>query len=103
MKCISKSIAFVLFLLSLNLGAQETFPKSWKGKYKGQLQIFGVDSIRMNVAMKLDIAKKNDSIYQWKITYDFKGKEDVRDYELVIVDKKKGIYKIDEKKIKKHQ
>lgn len=97
MKCIFKSIAVVFFLLSLNLIAQETFPKSWEGNYKGELQIYGVDSVRMKLVMKLDIAKKSDSIYQWKITYDFKGKEDVRDYELVLVDKIKGIYKIDEK------
>jgi len=47
--------------------------------------------------MKLDITQKTDSIYQWKMTYDFKGKEDIRDYELVLVDTAKGIYKIDEK------
>jgi len=97
MRCISKCITFVFFLLSLNLVAQETFPKSWEGNYKGELQIFGVDSVRMKLTMKLDIAQKTDSIYQWKITYDLKGKEDIRDYELVIIDKKKGIYKIDEK------
>ncbi len=61
------------------------------------MQIFGVDSVRMKLAMKLDITQKTASIYQWKITYDFKGKEDIRDYELVLVDKAKGIYKIDEK------
>lgn len=97
MNCILKSITFVLFLLSLNLVAQETFPKSWEGNYKGELQIFGVDYIRMKLEMKLDILQKSDSIYQWKITYNFKGKEDIRDYELVIVDRKSGVYKIDEK------
>jgi len=79
MKCISKSIAFVFFLLSLNLVAQETFPKSWEGNYKGQLQIFGVDSVKMKLEMKLDILQKSDSIYQWKITYNFKGKEKLLD------------------------
>jgi len=97
MKCISKSITIVFFFLSLNLVAQESFPSTWEGNYKGELQIFGVDSIRMKLTMKLNIAKKTDSIYQWKITYDFKGKEDIRDYELVLVDNAKGIYKIDEK------
>ncbi len=97
MKCISKSIVVVFFLLSLNVVAQETFPKSWEGYYKGELQIFGVDSVQMKLEMKLDILQKSDSIYQWKITYDFKGKEDIRDYELLLVDKTKGIYKIDKK------
>ncbi|WP_372795612.1 hypothetical protein [Lutibacter sp.] len=97
MKCISKSILVVFFLLSLNVVAQETFPKSWEGNYKGELQIFGVDSIHMKLEMKLNILQKSDSIYQWKIIYNFKGKEDIRDYELLLVDKTKGIYKIDEK------
>jgi len=56
--------------------AQETFPKSWEGNYKGELQIYGVDSVRMKLTMKLDIVKKGDSIYQWKIAYEFNGKED---------------------------
>jgi len=97
MKCISKCIVFTFFLLSLNIVAQNRFPKSWEGNYKGELQIFGVDSVSMKLTMKLDIAQKTDSIYQWKMTYDFKGKEDIRDYELVLVDTTKGIYKIDEK------
>ncbi len=86
-----------LFLLSLSLSAQESFPKSWEGNYNGELQIYGVDAVQMKLSMKLDIVQKSDSIYHWKITYDLKGKEDIRDYELVIVDSKKGIYKIDEK------
>jgi len=83
--------------LSLNLSPQETFPKSWEGNYKGELQIYGVDSVQMELTMKLNIAQKTGSVYQWKITYDIKGKEDVRDYELIIVNQKKGIYIIDEK------
>ncbi len=51
--------------------------------------------------MKQDIAKKTDSIYQWKIAYDAKEKLDIRDYELVLVDREKGIYKIDEKNTKR--
>ena len=79
MKCISRSIVVVLFLLSSNLFSQEEFPKTWEGHYKGALQIFGVDSLKMKLEMQLDIFQKSDSIYQWKITYNFKGKEDVRD------------------------
>jgi hypothetical protein len=51
----------------------------------------------MNLEMKLNIAKKTDSVYNWTITYDFKGKKDIRAYELNIVDTKKGHYIIDEK------
>lgn len=51
----------------------------------------------MKLVMKLNIAKKTDSIYQQKITYDFKGEKDIRDYELVLVDIDRGVYQIDEK------
>ncbi len=90
------SIIF-LALLSFEGMAQSSFPNSWEGNYKGELQIFGVDSIGMKLTMLLDIAKKSDSIYQWKITYKVNGKADIRDYELLVVNKAKGIYKIDEK------
>lgn len=76
---------------------KENFPKDWIGNYKGNLQIYSVDSIAMNLEMKLNIAKKTDSIYNWTIIYDFKGKEDIRAYELNIIDTKKGHYLIDEK------
>ncbi len=76
---------------------KDNFPKDWIGNYKGKLQIYSVDSIAMNLEMKLNIAKKTDSVYNWTITYDFKGKKDIRAYELNIVDTKKGHYIIDEK------
>ncbi len=78
-----------LFLLCTEGYTQNSFPKSWEGNYKGELQIFGVDSVKMKLVMKLDITRKTDSIYQWKITYDYNGKADIRDYDLVLVDQKK--------------
>jgi hypothetical protein len=87
---------FILFICIEGL-SQNTFPASWEGNYKGELQIFGVDSVTMKVEMKLDIVKKTTSSFQWKISYNFKGNEDVRDYELKIIDAEKGMYVIDEK------
>ena len=86
-----------LAFVSFKAISQGSFPASWQGKYKGELQIYGVDSVAMQVAMQLNINKKTDSIYQWKITYNLNGKEDIRDYDLKLVNTKKGIYKIDEK------
>jgi len=97
MKNTLKLIVIVCTLFSLNSFSQESFPKNWEGKYNGELELFGVDSIKMKLKVKLDIFQKTDSVYQWKMTYIFRGKEDIRDYELIVVDKKKGIYKIDEK------
>jgi len=73
------------------------FPKDWTGNYAGELKVYGVDSIRMTAKMKLIIAKKTDSLYNWTINYNINGKEDIRAYELLIVDSKKGHYVIDEK------
>lgn len=94
---ITIKLGLVFMLLSSHLFSQTAFPKSWEGNYKGELQIFGVDSARIKLPMKLDILQKSDSVYQFKISYDFKGKEDIRDYELKIVDAKSGKYVIDEK------
>jgi len=87
-----------VLLSSVVLYAQEQFPKSWVGNYEGNLEIYAVDSIGMQLKMQLNIhPTENDSIYKWTITYDFKGKSDVRSYELKIIDAQKGYYQIDEK------
>jgi len=97
MKNSIKVLFLSFFIFSNNLFSQESFPKSWEGNYQGELQIFDVDSVKMKVIMKLTITKKTDSIYQWKMIYNFKGKEDIRDYNLKMIDSKKGHYIIDEK------
>ena len=91
-------ISIFLFMGIYMVNAQKSFPESWLGNYKGDLSIYGVDSVRMKIKMNLDIVKtSNDSIYDWTITYDFKGKKDVRAYSLVVIDKQKGQYQIDER------
>lgn len=86
------------FLLVFNYAnSQSQFPANWIGNYKGELQIYAVDSIAMQVDMKLAIAPtENDSIFQWKMTYIFNGNEDIRDYQLKLVDASKGHYMVDE-------
>jgi len=91
-------LGLVLLLISNLCFAQNSFPKSWIGNYEGNLEIYAVDSIGMQVKMKLGIhSTEKDSVYQWIITYDFRGKEDIRSYELKLVDSQKGHYQIDEK------
>jgi len=86
---------FILTVTTIN--AQDTFPESWLGNYKGDLLIYNVDSIKMNVKMELKIAKtEKDSIFDWTIIYNIKGKKDIRAYRLVVVDREKGRYQIDE-------
>ena len=89
---------FVFVFISCGIvNAQPSFPESWVGKYQGDLMIYGVDSVRMKVDMKLEISKTGkDSIYDWTLTYDMSGKKDVRAYCLKVVDHQKGHYQIDE-------
>ena len=97
MKVTLKILAFIIISCSLG-NAQQTFPDSWLGKYKGDLMIYGVDSVKMKVEMNLDILETAiDSIYDWTLTYDLNGKKDVRAYSLKVVDKQKGHYWIDER------
>lgn len=51
----------------------------------------------MKLKMKLEIFKLSDSTSQWKMTYVFNGKEDVRDYLLIEKDVEKGHFIIDER------
>ncbi len=88
----------LVFITFSELSAQDVFPDSWAGQYKGRLEIFAVDSVRMVLDMALNIQPTGiDSVYEWEIIYDFEGSKDVRTYELLIKDEKKGWYQIDEK------
>ncbi len=97
MKVMLKVFVFVFINCGI-VNAQRSFPDNWVGKYQGDLNIYGVDSVRMKVDMKLDILKTaKDSIYDWTLTYDMNGKKDVRAYSLKVIDKQKGHYQFDER------
>lgn len=67
-------ILIAVSLFSINTFSQTSFPESWVGKYEGNLEIYSVDSIAMNLKMNLDILKtEKDSLFQWIITYNIKG------------------------------
>jgi hypothetical protein len=77
--------------------AQAKFPDDWLGIYSGKLEIFSnqgkVQTVPMSITQKSIL---RDSLYEWSITYGedtIKGK---RDYRLIIKDKSKGHYAIDE-------
>jgi len=84
MRLLSQLFCFFVFILSFSVQSQESFPKSWEGIYEGELEIYKVHGIAMKPSMRFQIAQKTDSIYTWKMTYIMNGKEDVRDYELII-------------------
>ena len=55
----------------------------------------GVDKALMELTMKLDIQKKNDSVHSWVITDAGPQGEDIRNYELKLLDAQSGHYVID--------
>lgn len=88
----------LMFLIPLSSWAQSIVPTDWTGIYKGTLDIYKKDTIAHKVKMVLEInAKVKDSVFDWKISYDFKGETDVREYEIILQDRKKGYYLLDEK------
>lgn len=90
------SIVILFNIFCFTSISQNIFPKNWEGNYAGELEIYSVDSVQMRLPMKLEIVKKTDSIYQWKIMYEFNKKIDVRNYELIVKNLKQGHFVIDE-------
>lgn len=91
-----KTLQLLLLLLATTLTSAQTinFPESHAGVWKGILEINGASGMR-SVPMELHIAPTHTAgRWVWKTIYDNK---DVRDYELVEIDKSKGKYQIDEK------
>jgi len=88
---------FLLLVFVVSVGqAQNKSMETWEGLYKGDLELYGVNEVKMVIKMELDIQKRSDSLYQWKMTYDYNGKKDVRDYSIKCIDALKGAYIIDE-------
>ncbi|MEO0897418.1 MAG: hypothetical protein AAFY71_13515 [Bacteroidota bacterium] len=94
----NKILALCLLILPFSMYAQASFPESWMGNWKGDLQIMGVDSAKQTIPMEL-VVGKHDSVgrWQWTIIYHGPKKDDIREYELVEIDAAKGHYQVDEK------
>ena len=71
-----------------------SFPDSWEGHYKGQLNIYPDTKTISTYDMELRIGAADLSgHYPWTLIYNNK---DVRAYGLIEIDKEQGLYKIDE-------
>lgn len=98
MNFFTKILFLIISFLTTCVSSQSNFPTSWQGTYKGDLNIYTTDSVAMKVQMHLEIAPtEKDSVFIWKMTYIFNGNEDVRDYQLKLVDASKGHYIVDER------
>lgn len=75
--------------------AQTNFPDAYLGTWKGVLRIEPAGA-EVPMTLQLGPAITKDSVYEYVLTYHGKT-EDVRRYELHVVDKRKGIFSVDEK------
>jgi hypothetical protein len=95
----------LLLLLPFFMSAQNApadsldFPAAWSGDWTGTLDIFNAAGKIQSVEMTVEIHRLDTSAtgrYTFGLIYGSKEK-DWRPYELVPVDPKKGIWKVDEK------
>lgn len=95
------TLTILYTILSLAVYAQSdtlAFPQNWQGQYAGTLEIFNATGIAQSLPMELHILPIDSSDnYTWTIIYGEDKVAGARNYELIEVDKTKGLYKIDEK------
>ncbi|MEM6379312.1 MAG: hypothetical protein AAF705_13975 [Bacteroidota bacterium] len=91
---------FIIYCFFGSLSAQDSlaFPQSWQGIWKGDLAIYTSAGLAQEVPMQLHILP-TDSVhrYTWSIIYGTDTIAGKRDYDLLIVDAEKGLYRVDEK------
>ncbi|MCY7351452.1 MAG: hypothetical protein LH606_12435 [Cytophagaceae bacterium] len=87
----------LLTLLFSTAGAQ-SFPQSWQGYWRGTLQIHNAKGIAQTVPMAVEIAPTADSLrWTFALIYGEDTAKGRRRYELLILDRAKGQYRLDEK------
>lgn len=95
-----KAILPLLLLISTGLlFGQTSFPASWVGDWRGQLEIFNAKGKMQELPMELHIHPL-DSVpggYSFEIVYGEDRVTGARPYELLTVDAEKGLYLMDEK------
>lgn len=92
-------VLLISFILSFSVStkAQQSFPKSWEGKWRGQLKWYKTGNAEpKEVNMELRIhATDRDSVWMWQIIYGDETKDN-RPYFLVCKDSAKVHWQINE-------
>ena len=101
-----RPLAFTLLALSILSSCSPTlswteadalaFPEAFLGTWSGPLQILKDGVVTRELEMSLSISPKEKDRYSWTLTYLDGDKVDERPYELVVKDKEKGHFEIDE-------
>ncbi|MCY7349828.1 MAG: hypothetical protein LH606_04065 [Cytophagaceae bacterium] len=74
------------------------FPRSWQGRWKGNLSIYTVPNRLQRVPMMIEIRPTSDTArYAFNITYGTDTVKGRRAYDLIVINAQRGIYQIDEK------
>jgi hypothetical protein len=74
------------------------FPESWEGIWKGTCRAQDPKGGGFSFAMELHILPLSDEERMtWKIVYGEGAKRQVRDYEIVALDRSRGLFSVDEK------
>lgn len=92
---------FVLLILALlcqtELYSQQVrFPDDYLGLWKGTLLIQPSGST-VNMSLQIGPAISGDSVYAYTLTYHGSKGDDVRAYEIRVLDQQRGLYEVDEK------
>ncbi len=92
-------LLFFTVVLYTSVSAQNNFPDSYIGYWKGDLNIYKGDSVVSTIQFGLDVFPADSGRYDWVITYYPKSDTaaiDRRHYTLVPIDTAKGHWTIDE-------
>lgn len=100
-KTILKILILLIFIIFsvFQVNAQNTdLPDSWNGIWKGETKIEFANGKTENVGVELEIKPfENNPGKQWKITYVFSDRKEVRNYEIKTSGKSANHFVIDEK------
>jgi len=95
--------AFVVVLSALAAtvsagAADRALPSTWDGVWSGRITVYPPSGQPFDRPMEIRVSPVRDGrAFQWKVTSSMKGKESVRDYELVPSADNLGEFKLDEK------
>lgn len=91
--------SILLFLSSIpSEASQDSLPQAWMGTWQGTMQLHGPSGKPGQVEVTLTIEPIAASgEWTWKTSYGKKGEALIKDYKLVPVSGKPGLFKMDEK------
>lgn len=95
------SVRWLLLLwcvVGCGVASAQSFPQSWQGTWRGTLRIHNANGVAQTVPMAVEIAPTADSLrYTFALIYGEDTAKGRRPYELVVANRAKGHFVLDEK------